>query len=127
MKTIRLTTCFSVVEAHFIKDKLNNEGIECFLTNENITNLLPFYNNMLGSGIQVYIFEDDYQRASELIKDDINPPKEKILCPYCGSDKIGLKFGFRNLMNIMMSAFTYAVSDQRKPKCYCKNCKKEIP
>jgi len=44
-------TIDSLAEAHMIKGRLLNEGIDCFLTNENITNLMPHYNNMLGSGV----------------------------------------------------------------------------
>lgn len=51
MNTIRLTTCNDSFEANLIKDKLENEGIECFLTNENFTSLFPIYNGILGSGI----------------------------------------------------------------------------
>jgi len=38
METICLISCYSVFEANVIKGKLESEGIECFLTNENKTN-----------------------------------------------------------------------------------------
>ena len=68
MNTVRLINCDNVTDAYLLKGRLNNEEIECFLTNENLTNLLPIYNNMLGGGIQIYVSEDDYVRARELIK-----------------------------------------------------------
>ena len=33
-------TCGNIIDAYFIKDRLTNEGIECFLTNENFKSLL---------------------------------------------------------------------------------------
>ena len=69
MKTICVTTCDNVIEAYAIKDKLYNEGIECMLTNENFTSLMPFMNNMLGSGIQILVFESDYEKALQIIQE----------------------------------------------------------
>jgi len=90
MQTTRLITCDSLAEAHLIKGKLNNEGIECFLTNENITNLMPHYNNMLGSGVQIIVNEVDLIAARKIIKDKLAPDNDIIVCPYCGSTDIGL-------------------------------------
>jgi len=65
-KTTRLITCDTITEAYFIKNKLNNEGIECFLTNQNFTSLLPNYYNLFGAGVQVIVMESDYLRSREL-------------------------------------------------------------
>jgi len=70
-KTIRLITCDNITEAYFIKDRLTNEGIECFLTNENFTSLLPNYYNLFESGVQVFVFEEEYEKSRELLKDKI--------------------------------------------------------
>ena len=70
-KTIRLITCDNISEAYFIKDRLTNEGIECFLTNENFTSLLPNYYNLFESGVQVFVFEEEYEKSRELLKDKI--------------------------------------------------------
>ena len=65
-KTTRLITCDTITEAYFIKNKLNNEGIECFLTNQNFTSLLPNYYNLFEAGVQVVVMESDYERSREL-------------------------------------------------------------
>ena len=54
-KTIRLITCDTITDASFVKNRLNNEGIDCFLTNQNFTSLLPNYYNLFGSGVQVFV------------------------------------------------------------------------
>ena len=64
MATIRLTTCDNAVEANMIKNLLTNEGITCFLTNENFTSLMPNYTGMMGAGIQIMIDEKDAEKAS---------------------------------------------------------------
>lgn len=64
---IRLTTCNNSVEAYTLKNLLENEGIESYLTNENFTNLLPGYTGMLGSGIQIMVREEDAARAQAVL------------------------------------------------------------
>jgi hypothetical protein len=66
MKTKRLLTSSSLSEAHIIQGKLDSEGIDCFLTNENISSLLPINNSML-LGVQVFVKETDYQKAFEIL------------------------------------------------------------
>jgi len=70
MKTKRLLTCSNLSEAHIIQGRLNNEGIDCFLTNENISSLLPINNSML-LGVQIVVNETDYQRAYEILQDKL--------------------------------------------------------
>ena len=129
MNTVRLITCDNVTDAYLLKGRLNNEEIECFLTNENLTNLLPIYNNMLGGGIQIYVNEEDYERARELIKDKIEPDNTEIICPYCGSNDIKLGFGkhkWMKIFNIFIAIFIVIPLGNLKPKYYCNNCKEEI-
>ncbi|MBN2745375.1 MAG: DUF2007 domain-containing protein [Bacteroidales bacterium] len=129
MKTVNLITCDNVIDAHLIKGRLNSEGIECFLTNENFTNLFPMYNNMLGSGIQIIINENDLQIARELLKDKIQPDNTHLVCPHCGSTQIVLGFGrfkWLKIFNIFLVVLAMFPIGNLKPKYYCKNCKSEI-
>jgi hypothetical protein len=68
MQIIRLKSCSNAFEAKMLKDILDNEGIECFLTNENFTSVFPVFNGMYGTGIQLMIKEEDYEKASKLIE-----------------------------------------------------------
>ncbi|MCF8308660.1 MAG: DUF2007 domain-containing protein [Bacteroidales bacterium] len=76
-KTVRLMTCNSVPEAHMIKGRLNNMGIDCFLKNEESTNMLPMFNNMVGGGVQVMVFEKDLDQATEIINKDLGTGEEE--------------------------------------------------
>jgi len=129
MKTARLITCESLTEAYLIKGRLANEGIECFLTNQNFTNLMPLYNNMLGSGIQIIVNEIDFNKAREIIKDKIEPNNEELYCPNCGSNDIGLGLGKRKglkIFNIMIALLSVFPMGNLKPKFYCKKCREEV-
>ena len=128
-KTIRLITCDNITEAYFIKDRLNNEGIDCFLTNENFTSLLPNYYNVFGSGVQVFVIEEDYEKSRELLKDKIDPEKEVMTCPYCGSTDIRLGFGkhkFLKVFNILLAFLIIIPIGNIRIRQYCKTCREEI-
>lgn len=71
-KTVRLMTCNSVPEAHMIMGRLNNMGIDCFLKNEESTNMLPMFNNMVGGGVQVMVFEKDLEQATEIVGEHLD-------------------------------------------------------
>jgi hypothetical protein len=79
-----LTTCDNTINANLIRTKLAAEGIICFLNNENFSNLMPHYYNMLGSGVRIMIPEEDLPKAKELIHVD----EGVITCPNCESTNI---------------------------------------
>jgi len=81
MSLTRLITCDNAIDANLIKSKLEIEGIHCFLHNENFTNLMPQYFNILGSGIQVMVSSNDYDKALQIT----NINKHRLICPECGS------------------------------------------
>ena len=129
IKTKSLIVCDNLAEAHILQGKLENEGINCFLTNENFTNLMPLYNNMLNSGIHIMINELDYDKARELVKDKINPDIEDLVCPNCGSSNIVLGLGkikgFK-IFNVLIALLCFIPIGNLKPKYYCKQCKNEF-
>ena len=130
MKTKSLISCNTTAEAHIIKGRLDADGIECFLTNENFTDLImPLSNTMLNSGVQVIVKENDFDKASIVIKDMLEPNNEIIVCPHCGSADISLsggrEIGFK-LLNMLRSILTIDSIGNMKTKYYCNNCKKEI-
>ncbi len=129
MKTKRLLTINTLSEAHIIQGRLDVEGVESFLSNENFTSLIPMSKSLLGSGIQVFVKDTDYKKACEIVKDKICPSDEMFACPYCGSPdiRIGLvKDKFPKLNAILMSIKTIIPFGNSKQKFYCNNCKKEI-
>lgn len=65
MKTVTLTTFKSDVRAHMLQDILKNEGIDSMLQGENTAQVLAY---IPGMEIQVLVFEKDYERAREILK-----------------------------------------------------------
>lgn len=129
MNTTKLITCDNTFEAHFIKNQLEENGIKCFLTNENFTNLMPHFNNIMGNGVHVFIFEKDLAQAKEVIKDKLYGEEVNPICPFCGSDDIRLGLGEKKWLkgfNIFISLLMVIPLGNLKPKYFCKNCHKEV-
>ena len=67
-KLITIYRCGTNVEAAILRDRLENEGIPCMLTNETISTIYPIGNSLLGE-IQVLVFEKDSERALTIIEE----------------------------------------------------------
>ena len=130
MKTVTLITCDTSFQASLIQGRLLNEGaIESFLTNQNSTNLLPHLNNIMGSGVQVLVDENNLERARKIIADELTPDNQNIICPYCGSEHVTLGLGKHKkgkFLQILLSIFFVIPLGYLKPKYYCQDCKQEI-
>ena len=127
MSIIRLTTCNNIIEANMIKHTLENEEIECFLTNNNFTTLMPGYNGILGAGIQVMIEENDFENAVRLL--NIEEKSEIIKCPNCNSEDISFGLGenkVRKIFIAFISALIATPMGNIRNTYYCKNCKHDF-
>lgn len=69
---VALMVCNNVIEAHHILNRLQNEGIECFLINERITTLMPYLSSPHASGVQVMVHEEDVEKAKEILEQDVH-------------------------------------------------------
>jgi len=128
-KAIRLITCDTITDASFVKNRLNNEGIDCFLTNQNFTSLLPNYYNLFGSGVQVFVMERNFEKSKELVKDKLEPELVDKVCPYCGSTDIKMGLGkhrILKLFNILLAIIIAIPIGNLRVRYYCKTCKEEI-
>lgn len=127
MRTIILTTCNNVFEANLIKGMLENNDIKCFLTNENFSNLMPQFNGMMGSGINILVDECDLEKAQKLISEQ--ETKTKIECPNCQSSNIMYGLGtnkIRKIITVVMSLFFWIPFGNIRNIYYCRDCKTEF-
>jgi hypothetical protein len=127
MKTVTLTTCENSIEANLIKGLLKSHGINCFLTNENFSNIMPQFNGIMGAGVEVMIDERDLEDAKKLI--DHQLIRDENVCPNCSSSNI--KFGLgpkrtRKILAILFSLFAWVSFGYIKNTWYCKDCKIEF-
>jgi len=129
VKTSTLITVDTSAEAHLIKGKLNNEGIECFLTNENFTNLYPGHNFSIMDGIQIMVDENDLERAAILINEKLQHKTKELVCPYCKSSEIIVGSGGHPLLRLFSVLCSYLAAfpfGTPKPKYFCQRCGNQI-
>lgn len=68
MEPVVLITCQDSIEANIFKGVLENAGIECYLSGENFSAVMPTNIGQLGGGVQVLVDEKDFDKAHALIK-----------------------------------------------------------
>jgi len=110
------------IEAHIFKQKLENEGIECILTDEHIVSVNTFYNQAVG-GIKVQVKESDYARAMEVIKEEemIEIHRDSIPCIKCKSEDTYFKRA--GILMKLLAILTLGIPIVlRRKEWTCKNC-----
>jgi DNA-directed RNA polymerase subunit RPC12/RpoP len=112
------------IDANIIMGRLQEEGINCWLKDENTVTIDPILTNAVG-GIKLMVPESQAERTFELLR-QFRSQKELILkCPRCGSPNvqfvttprktsnwIGVIFGFLSM--------TLALSGDKVYHCF--NC-----
>ena len=119
-------TCESPIEANILKGRLENEGIPCFVTNENFSSLMPHFNRIFDSGAQLMIRQSDFQRAVEILELDI---EKQLICPNCKSKNIKIYLGknwFRKTLVILISLFSTVPFNNINSTYLCKDCTTEF-
>ena len=129
MKIIPVKRFENSFEANLYKCKLESEGIDSFLTNENLTTLIPNYTNMLNMGIDLMVSENDYEKAIEIINDNKTEVTTDHICPNCKSINIVRKYGKYNFpiwIVFIMSLVAYLPFVHTKYNLICKDCNYEF-
>ena len=127
MKIIRLTTCNSSIEANMIKHLLENEEINCFLTNENFSTIMPHFSGILDSGVQIMIDEKDSIKALKLLEAQSNT--NELTCPECNSKNINFGLGIKKskkIFFVLLSLFAFTPFKNITNTYYCMDCKTEF-
>jgi len=89
---VALTTYDDYVTANFEKQKLEENGITCYLADENTIAMQWTLNNAMG-GIRLRVLEEDLEKAikilnekSETVHVDFKIEGNDLICPKCGSN-----------------------------------------
>ena len=127
MRTVKLMTCNDAIKAHILQGALENEGIESVLHNENFSSLYTGLTSNI-SGVDIFVAEEDYENAVQVLKDNQSWPEELLLCPYCGSSdiKLRLKKGgrARAVSAAIISMLAIVPPGNNHWEYTCKQCKK---
>ncbi|TWI83054.1 putative signal transducing protein [Lacibacter cauensis] len=123
-----LNTYNNYIDANLHLLQLQEEGINCWLKDENTVTIDPLLTNAIG-GIKLMVHETQKERAQDLLRTIINKAKENRACPYCGSHNVEYIVSNRKPSNWLSALFTYLLggyplaSEQRY---HCFDCGKEF-
>jgi len=98
-KIITLENYYDVMLAHIIRTRLEDNGIPCFIADENTITANPLYNQAVG-GIKLKIFARDLDRCREILAEagDLHDldhveidsdTNNAVICPFCASTNVG--------------------------------------
>ena len=119
-------------EAYLFKGKLESEGIEVFLQNENTINTDPLLSIALG-GVKIFVNSEDVLKARHILDSipeySVDDKGELLSCPDCGSQKINMVTTIKDVKSFM--AFIYGFLTLSMPlfskqKYKCENCNFEF-
>jgi hypothetical protein len=119
-------------EAYLFKGKLESEGIEVFLQNENTINTDPLLSNALG-GVKLFVNSEDVLQSRQILDSipeySVDDKGELLSCPNCGSQKIIMTTTIKDIKSFL--AFIYGLLTLSMPlfskqKYKCESCNFEF-
>ena len=119
-------------EAIIFKGKLESEGIEVFMRDNNTVDSNPLYSNAVG-GVKLFVKNDDFDKATDIFSNisqySLDDNKKLIKCPKCGAEQIDMVTSIKDLKSFLVflfSVFLLAIPFYSKHKYKCDNCKFEF-
>lgn len=109
--------------AHLARVRLDAEGIESWLVDENTASVYPFYTQTIG-GVKLAVREGDALAAANFIQgldatEKARHQQHLHQCPMCGSKNVGenaMRFGWLLLLTLLTFGL-YLTLFYRKRKC----------
>ncbi|MEO5777918.1 MAG: DUF2007 domain-containing protein [Flavobacterium sp.] len=117
-------------EAIIYQGKLESQGIDVFLRDNNIVDSNPLYSNAVG-GVKMFVKTEDFDKANEILGDvslySVDDENQPLKCPECGAEQVDMEQsidGVRSFFRVLfLGAFALLFS---KYKHKCQNCKFEF-
>lgn len=75
------------IDANIILGRLQNEGINCWLKDENLVTTIPLWAAATG-GIKLMVADNQVEEAKRLLNDFAEEKRKHFSCPKCGSNEI---------------------------------------
>jgi len=119
-------------EALIYKGKLESEGIEVFIRDNNIVDANPLYSNAIG-GVKLFVNTVDKEKAysilSQISKFSVDENSELMKCPKCGVAQIEMITSVKDIKSILLFVFSVLlllIPFQTKYKYKCRICNVEF-
>jgi hypothetical protein len=110
MEFVILQSFNNYMDAHLLLARLESEGIDCWLKDENTVTINPIWTNAVG-GIKLMVKSEDFSRASEIFKETEALRKGSVECPNCKGHNIELVSTPRKASNWITAILTFFLGD----------------
>ncbi|MBX9784168.1 MAG: DUF2007 domain-containing protein [Chitinophagaceae bacterium] len=110
MSYINLISFPNYLDAHLRLMHLQEQGINCWLKDENTVTIDPILTNAIG-GIKLMVHEAQAGRAAELLRIMMNKEHEATPCPQCHSLNVEYIVTHRKAGNWLSAIATFLLGD----------------
>ena len=127
MEFVILKSFNNYVDAHIVLGRLKNEGINCWLKNENTTTIMPIWTTAIG-GIQLMVNAAQQEKAAYVLDAIEEERKENMACPKCNSRDVEYINTMRKPVNWLSAATSFLLGDYAvmpEQRYHCFNCGEE--
>jgi DNA-directed RNA polymerase subunit RPC12/RpoP len=117
------------VSAHIAMGRLEEDGFNCWLKDENTVTIDPILTNAVG-GIKLMVAETEAQKAFELLKQLQREHKATTACPKCNSHNIEVVSTPRKASNWASAVIGFLFTSYAMPVetvNHCFDCGNEFP
>jgi hypothetical protein len=128
MEYIVLQSFTNYIDAHIIAGRLEEEGINCWLKDENSVTVNPLWTNALG-GIKIMVAKEQQADALKLLEAYEMEKRAAMKCPKCGSSAIEFISSPRNAKNWVSSIVFFFLGSLALPAektWHCFTCEAEF-
>jgi hypothetical protein len=119
-------------EAYLFKGKLESEGVDVFLQNENTINTDPLLSNALG-GVKLFVKSEDVMKAKQILdaipEYSVDDNGELLSCPKCNAQKIEMFTTIKDVKSFfafLYGLLTLSMPFYTKHKYKCESCNFEF-
>jgi hypothetical protein len=131
MEFVILRTFDSYIEAHMLLGRLEEEGFDCWLKDENIVTINPILANAVG-GIKLMILKEQKENAEILLRQLYELRKASFACPKCNSHNIEFINTPRKAINwlstiVSWMVSSYAIAVEQTWRCFDCNAEFKEP
>jgi DNA-directed RNA polymerase subunit RPC12/RpoP len=115
-------------EAMIFKGKLESEGIEAFLRDNNTVDANPMYSNAIG-GVKLYVKNDDFIKATHILSGisqySLDENNELIKCPKCDAKQVDMVTSITDIKSLLLFILVL-LPFHFKHKYKCEKCNFEF-
>lgn len=119
-------------EAIIFKGKLESEGIEVYMRDNNTVDANPLYSNAIG-GVKLFVNRKDYSKAKDIISQvsqySLDDSGKLLVCPNCGAKQIDMVTSIRDAKSLFVYIFSLLLGSlpfYSKRKYRCRKCNFEF-